>query len=43
MLKHTKVKALTKSFLQHAFFVMFVTAVCLLFLFKLTWPKNKTS
>ena len=31
-----------KTFYNMRYLVMFVTAVCLLFLLKLKWPKNKS-
>ena len=36
------VKSLIKVFYNMRCFVMFVTAVCVLFLLKLKWPKNKS-
>ena len=46
MLKHTKCYAIEQSFFFYNMrcFVMFVTAVCILFLLKLKWPiaKNKS-
>ena len=36
------VKSLIKIFYNMRCFVMFVTAVCVLFLLKLKWPKNKS-
>ena len=42
MLRHTKREVINQSFKTCVFFVMFVTAVCVLFLLKLKWPKNKS-
>ena len=32
----------TSSFSKMRFFIMFITAVCLIFLIKLRWPKTKS-
>ena len=42
MLRHTKRKSFIKVFYNMRCFVMFVTAVCILFLLKLKSPKNKS-
>ena len=36
------VKFLNEKFYNMRFLVMFITAICLLFLLKLKWPKNKS-
>ena len=41
MLEHTKHQA-HKKFYNMRCLVMFITAVCLLLLLKLKWPKNKS-
>ena len=41
MLEHTK-RQVHKTFYNMRCLVMFVTAVCLLFLLKLKWPMNKS-
>ena len=42
MLEHTK-RQVHKTFYSMRCLVMFITAVCLLFLLKLKWPTNKRS
>ena len=41
MLEHMKRQVL-KEFYNMRYLVMFITAVCLLFLLKFKWPKNKS-
>ena len=42
MLRHTEFNSLVKVFYNMRCLVMFATAVCILFLLKLKWPKNKS-
>ena len=41
-IRNVKLKFINESFYNMRCLVMFMTAVCLLFLLKLKWPKNKS-